>query len=81
MYFEAEGAGVLIEAKDLVNGVSIVQLERADKVEYIHIELDTHDVTRRPTRSRLASSASRCRPRRPSIARDNSGHAAVPHAA
>ena len=36
--------GVLIEAKDLVNGVSIVQAERADKVEYFHVELETHDV-------------------------------------
>ncbi len=36
--------GVLIEAKDLVNGASIVQAERADKVEYFHIELETHDV-------------------------------------
>ena len=36
--------GVLIEAKDLVNGASIVKAERADKVEYFHIELDTHDV-------------------------------------
>ena len=36
--------GVLIEAKDLVNGVSIVQSERVDAVEYVHIELDTHDV-------------------------------------
>jgi autotransporter passenger strand-loop-strand repeat protein len=36
--------GVLIEAKDLINGVSIVQVERLDKVEYFHIELDTHDV-------------------------------------
>ena len=40
MYLE----GVLIEAKDLVNGVSIVQAERVEKVEYFHIELDTHDV-------------------------------------
>ena len=40
MYLE----GVLIEAKDLVNGASIVQTERADKVEYFHIELDSHDV-------------------------------------
>ena len=40
MYLE----GVLIEAKDLVNGVSIVQAERAAKIEYFHIELDTHDV-------------------------------------
>ena len=36
--------GVLIEAKDLVNGVSIVQVEGANKVEYFHIELETHDV-------------------------------------
>jgi autotransporter-associated beta strand protein len=40
MYLE----GVLIEAKDLVNGVSIVQAERVEKVEYFHIELATHDV-------------------------------------
>ncbi len=44
MYFENERGGMLIEAKDLVNGVSIVQAERVDKVEYFHIELDTHDV-------------------------------------
>ena len=36
--------GVLIKAKDLVNGVSIVQAERVEQVEYFHIELDTHDV-------------------------------------
>jgi len=36
--------GVLIEAKDLVNGVSIVQAERVEQVEYFHIELETHDV-------------------------------------
>jgi autotransporter-associated beta strand protein len=36
--------GVLIEAKDLVNGVSIVQAQSVDKVEYFHIELDSHDV-------------------------------------
>ena len=36
--------GVLIEAKDLVNGVSIVQAERVEKVEYFHIELENHDV-------------------------------------
>ncbi len=36
--------GVLIEAKDLVNGVSIVQAERVEKVEYFHVELETHDV-------------------------------------
>ena len=37
--------GVLIEAKDLINGVSVVQPERVvDNVEYFHIELETHDV-------------------------------------
>ncbi len=36
--------GVLIEAKDLVNGVSIVQAESAESVEYYHVELDSHDV-------------------------------------
>lgn len=40
MYLE----GVLVEAKDLVNGVSIMQAEQVDEVEYFHIELDTHDV-------------------------------------
>jgi len=37
-------AGLLIEAKDLINGVSIVQAERAETLEYFHIELETHDV-------------------------------------
>jgi hypothetical protein len=36
--------GILIEARDLVNGVSIVQAERVEKVEYFHIELESHDV-------------------------------------
>jgi Hint domain len=36
--------GVLIEAKDLINGVSIVQAEHVEEVEYFHIELETHDV-------------------------------------
>jgi hypothetical protein len=40
MYLE----GVLIEARDLVNGISIVQAERVEKVEYFHIELGSHDV-------------------------------------
>ena len=35
---------VLIEAKDLINGVSIVQAERVETLEYFHIELETHDV-------------------------------------
>jgi hypothetical protein len=38
------GDGVLIEAKDLVNGASIVQADHVDKIEYYHIELETHDV-------------------------------------
>ena len=45
MYFNDEDRdGMLIEAKDLVNGGSIVQAERVEKVEYFHIELETHDV-------------------------------------
>jgi hypothetical protein len=44
MYFEGERGGLLIEAKDLVNAVSIVQTDHVDEVEYFHIELDTHDV-------------------------------------
>ncbi|MEO6842134.1 MAG: Hint domain-containing protein [Bradyrhizobium sp.] len=36
--------GVLIEARDLVNGCSIVQAEQVETVEYFHIELETHDV-------------------------------------
>ena len=35
---------VLIEARDLVNGVSIVQATEVDEVEYFHLELETHDV-------------------------------------
>jgi O-antigen biosynthesis protein len=37
-------SGVLIEAKDLINGVSIVQAEQVESVNYVHIELDSHDV-------------------------------------
>jgi hypothetical protein len=36
--------GVLIEARDLVNGVSIVQAERVAEIQYFHLELDSHDV-------------------------------------
>jgi hypothetical protein len=36
--------GVLIEAKDLVNGASIVQADDVEETEYFHVELDTHDV-------------------------------------
>jgi ELWxxDGT repeat protein len=45
MYFENAGhGGMLIEARDLINGVSIVQAEQVESVEYFHIELETHDV-------------------------------------
>ena len=44
MYFHHKQGGVLIEAKDLVNGVSIMQAERVEQIEYFHIELETHDV-------------------------------------
>jgi len=45
MYFnDRHRDGVLIEARDLLNGVSIVQAEYAETVEYIHIELGSHDV-------------------------------------
>jgi autotransporter-associated beta strand protein len=37
-------AGVLIEARDIVNGTSIVQPTQVDEVEYFHLELETHDV-------------------------------------
>ena len=36
--------GVLIEARDLINGVSITQAGSVESVEYFHIELDSHDV-------------------------------------
>jgi hypothetical protein len=36
--------GVLVEARNLVNGVSIVQVGRVEQVEYFHVELDSHDV-------------------------------------
>jgi len=45
MYFKDKHPdGVLIEAKALVNGVSIVQAESVESIEYFHIELETHDV-------------------------------------
>jgi hypothetical protein len=34
----------LIEAIDIINGVSIVQADRVGCVDYFHIELDTHDI-------------------------------------
>ena len=36
--------GVLIPAEHLVNGVSVVQAAEIDRVDYFHIELDSHDV-------------------------------------
>jgi hypothetical protein len=36
--------GVLIEGIDLVNGVTIIQASEVERVEYFHIELETHDV-------------------------------------
>lgn len=40
MYLE----GVLIEARNLVNGVTIVQPAKVEQLEYFHIELDRHDI-------------------------------------
>jgi hypothetical protein len=34
--------GVLVPAKELVNGTTIVQLEDRTEIEYVHIELDRH---------------------------------------
>ena len=36
--------GVLIPASALVNGDTIVQMEAVDRVDYFHLELETHDV-------------------------------------
>jgi len=36
--------GVLIEARDLINEVSIYQADVAEEVTYFHVELDSHDV-------------------------------------
>ena len=36
--------GLLIPAKSLVNGSSVVQVARMDQVDYFHVELDSHDV-------------------------------------
>jgi len=36
--------GLLIEAKDLLNGISIYQAACVEKIEYFHIEFDSHDV-------------------------------------
>ena len=36
--------GVLVPAKSLVNGASIVKVQAADQVDYFHLELPSHDV-------------------------------------
>jgi hypothetical protein len=36
--------GVLVHAWRLVNGVSITQAEAVERVDYFHIELDSHDI-------------------------------------
>ena len=36
--------GVLVPADCLVNGSSIVQERGLDRVDYFHVELDTHDI-------------------------------------
>ncbi len=36
--------GVLIPAKDLVNGVTIIQEAPGEDIHYFHLELDSHDV-------------------------------------
>ncbi len=36
--------GILIPAACLVNGRSITRVTRVERVEYVHVELDTHDV-------------------------------------
>jgi len=36
--------GMLIAARDLVNGESIIQVEAVDEVTYFHLEFDTHAV-------------------------------------
>ena len=36
--------GILIPAADLVNGITISQVEQIDAVDYFHVELATHDI-------------------------------------
>src|SRR5262245_27938575 len=36
--------GVLVQARDLVNGMTIAQADKVEAVEYFHIELDEHDI-------------------------------------
>jgi autotransporter passenger strand-loop-strand repeat protein len=36
--------GVLIQADSLINTTTIIQLQKVDRVEYFHLELETHDI-------------------------------------
>ena len=36
--------GMLIPAGALVNGISVVQADRIESVDYVHVELETHDI-------------------------------------
>lgn len=36
--------GMLVPAEHLVNGVSVIKATRVDRVDYHHVELDSHDV-------------------------------------
>lgn len=36
--------GALVPARELINGMTIVQAQHVDRVEYFHIELDSHDI-------------------------------------
>ena len=44
LFFKDDHGRVLVEAKDLVDGVSIVQPDSVQTIEYFHIELETHDI-------------------------------------
>jgi hypothetical protein len=35
---------VLVQAKHLVNGATIIQADDVEQVEYFHIELESHDI-------------------------------------
>jgi len=47
---------ILIEAKDLINGASIVSRKGSTRVDYFHLELDSHDVISPKARCRKPSS-------------------------
>ncbi len=64
--------GVLIDAKDLVNGVSITQARKVERVDYFHIELFEHDILFAEGRRLNPSStmtAARCSSMRATISR------------